>query len=149
MHHRNGVGDGTHGGEVMGDEEIADAFDFLQVEQQFQNAVGNQRVERAGDLITDDQFRFCRKRAGNADPLFLTAGEFRRIAVAELLSHFDLFQQLVDTFVFFRAFQPEIQLERPADDIGDGLARVHRGVGHLIDHLQFAQVFAAALRQRR
>ena len=39
----------------------------------------------------------------------------------------------------------EIEPERPADDLADRLARVQRDVGHLVDHLDAAQLVAAAL----
>ena len=48
---------------------------------------------------------------------------------------------------FLRAAHVEVELQRAADDRADGLTRVHRHVGHLIDHLQLAQVLAGAARQ--
>jgi len=57
----------------VSDEQIGHILDLLQVEQQLQDAVGHQRVKRAGHLVTDDHPGLGRQRAGDADTLFLTA----------------------------------------------------------------------------
>ncbi len=93
-----------------------------------------------GHLVADDQLRLGGERAGDADALLLAAGKLGRIAVDETLAHLDLVEQFGDARVALAAAHAEIEFERPADDGADGLARVHRHVGHLVDHLQLAQI---------
>ena len=53
------------------------------------------RVERAERLVEEEHLRLGRERAREAHALALTAGELRRIAVAEALELHEV-QQLVD-----------------------------------------------------
>ncbi len=41
--------------------------------------------------------------------------------------------------------EAEIELQRPTDDVAHGVARVHRGVRHLIDHLDALQGLLVAI----
>lgn len=131
----------------MGDEEIGDLLDLLEIEQELQNAVGHQRVERRGHLVADDELGLGGQRAGDADPLLLAAREFGRIAVDEAGTHLDFLEQLLDAPVALGALQTEIEGQRSADDRTDGMARIHRDIGHLVDHLQLAQIVLAAIGQ--
>ena len=103
-------------------------------------------------LVTSSQMMSLRlggERTGNADALLLAAGQFGWVAVREALSHFDLIEKLRQATFLFRTSHTEIELERPTDDVTHCLARVHGDIGHLIDHLQLAQIIARALGQRR
>jgi hypothetical protein len=58
----------------MGNEQIGDVELALQPQQQLQDALLDDLVERGGDFVADDQVRFRGKRAGDADALFLSTG---------------------------------------------------------------------------
>ena len=150
QHHDNLVGNGFDGGEIVGDEHVGDVDVVLQTLQQFEDFLGHQLVERRGDLVADDQVGFRRKRPGDADALLLAARELAREAV-DVVCRFKLdhLQEAFDAVFLLAAGKPKVEAERPADDLADTLARVQRRVGHLIDHLHTAKLFAVALLQRR
>ena len=84
VHHDDRVRDRLHGREVVGDEEVGDVGLVLDAQQQLQDAVGDQRVERRGDLVADDQVGLGGERARDADALLLAARELGRVALREL-----------------------------------------------------------------
>ncbi len=94
----------------MGDEQIGDVFLRLQLQQQPQDAVGDQRIERAGNFVADDQLGPGGKRPGDADALLLAARQLRRIAVDETLAELDLVEQLDDALVALAAADAEIEV---------------------------------------
>ena len=94
------------------------------------------------------KLRLCGQRPRDADALLLTARKLGRIAVDVARAHFDLVQQFLQALAFGLARQAKVELQRPPDDRPHGLARVHRGIGHLIDHLQLAQIVLAPVLQR-
>jgi hypothetical protein len=122
---------------------------FCSRKQQLEDALLDDLVEGGRDLVADDELGIGGERAGDADALLLAAGQFARQPVDEAVVELDQVEQLADAAVLRIALQPEIELERPADDVAHRVARVHGGVGHLVDHLDAAQRVAVALLQRR
>ena len=108
-----------------------------------------QRVQRRCHLIADDQLWLRRQCARNTHPLLLPARQLRRIPIDISLAHLNLIEQFLHADALGLARQPKVKLQRPPDDRTHGLARVHRHIGHLIDHLQFAQIVLGPVRQRR
>ena len=74
-------GDVPHDREIVRDEEVGQAALALQRFQQIDDLALDRHVERRHRLVADDEFRFDRKRARNADALALAAGKLVRIAV--------------------------------------------------------------------
>ncbi len=67
----------------------------LQVAQQVQHLRLDRDVQRRDGLVGDQQLRFQRQRAGDADPLALAAGELVRVAVVVLGVQPDRLHQLL------------------------------------------------------
>ena len=65
----------------MRNEEVSQPKLVLQILQQVHHLCLYRDIERRDRLVTDDHLRLQRQRAGDADPLALTAGELVRIAV--------------------------------------------------------------------
>ena len=84
------------------------------------------------------------ERAGDADPLPLSAGELVREAVVVLGVEPDDLEQLLDAALALRVGARAVDLERLGDDEADALARVERGVRVLEDHLTWRRKRAAA-----
>ena len=146
LHHHHLVGDGAHRRQVMGDQHVGQFHFFLQASQKFQDAFGHQLVERRGHLVADDEFRFRRQRAGDSDPLFLATGELRGQAVDIFLRvHLDQLEKLFHSAAFFGALEPQIEFDGPANDLADPLARIQRGIGHLVNHLDLTELVDTAL----
>ena len=128
----------------MGDEKVGHPLTRLKVQQKPEDAIGDQRVKRAGHLVADDQLWFRRQCPRDADALFLAARKLGRVAVGVAAAHLDFIQQLLHAAVTFGAAQAKVELQRAPDEGGNRLARVHGDIGHLVDHLQFAQVVLGA-----
>ena len=88
------MGDAAHGAEIVGDEHIGEAELLLQPAQKLQHFLGDQRIERGGRLVADDEIGLGGERAGDADALLLAAGELARPALGEVGGQADLRQQL-------------------------------------------------------
>ena len=91
------------------------------------------------------------ERAGDADALPLAAGELVRVAVREVRVETDDLQELLHPLGLRLALREVMDLERLADDVADGHARVQRRVRVLEDHLHpaahLAHLLAAELRE--
>jgi len=72
-HDRHLVGDTPDRAEVVGDEQIGKAVLFLQAAQQFEDILGDERIERRRDLVANDSIRLCCQSASDADALLLTS----------------------------------------------------------------------------
>jgi len=87
LHHPAPVEDGDahrdvpDHGEVVGDEEVAEAQLVLEAPQQAEHLGLHREVERADRLVADDQARPHDERPGDRDPLALSAGELVRVPV--------------------------------------------------------------------
>ena len=63
----------AHNGQIMGDEKIGEVSLCLQINQQIQNLGLDGYIQRGDGLVADDKAWIRGQRAGNAQPLPLTA----------------------------------------------------------------------------
>ena len=78
VHHGDLVGDGSGGGEVVGDEEQGDAELGPQVAEQVEDLGGERDVERGDRLVAGEQGRGDGDRPGDRRALALAAGQLAR-----------------------------------------------------------------------
>ena len=99
--------------------EIGDAGLALQLEQQVQDPLGDQRVERRGHLVADDEVGLGGERPGDADALLLAAGELARQAARRTLAARPTWvSSSLDARRWRLPFSAAgIECERPADDL--------------------------------
>ncbi len=71
--HHQAVGDFAGAGEVVGDDDAADAEFVAKLEDEFVDAVGSDGIESGGGLIVEHQAWFSDNGAGETDALFLAA----------------------------------------------------------------------------
>ena len=81
LHHEDPLGDCPHHGEIVGDEQVANAKFLVELGQQSQYLGTNGNVERRYWLIENDDRRTQDEGPCNGDSLALPAGELMRIAV--------------------------------------------------------------------
>ncbi len=70
---------------LVGDQDDGQAQPAVDVAQQREDRLGALRVQRRGGFVAEQYLRLVHQRAGDADALFLPAGELRRIGVAFFL----------------------------------------------------------------
>jgi len=100
LHHHDFVGNRSHRRQIVGDEHVGEAQLLLQSVKQTKDALGDELIERAGDLVANDELGFGGKRARDPDPLFLAAREFRRKAIVELCRiQFDQIQEFINALL--------------------------------------------------
>src|SRR5713226_1461506 len=139
IHHQHALADVLHHGEIVGDEKVSQPALLLEVLQQIDDLRLHRDIERADRLVTDDQLRFHRQRAGDADPLALAAAEFVRIPSRLRGVQAHGLQQHRDLFPAGRRVGGEfVDVDGFADDLFDRHARVQRSVRVLEDHLKLA-----------
>ena len=130
----------------MGDEHVGEVELVLEPVQQFQDALGDQLVERGGHLVANDELRVRGERARDPDALLLPARELGRQAVdIEVRLKLDLLQQLLHPPAQFGAPEPPVEPDRAPDNVPDAELRVQRGIRHLVDHLDLAELVLAAV----
>src|SRR5690606_31705554 len=95
-------------------------------------------VERGHRLVRDDERRLERERARDADPLALPSGELVRIPRQHLGPQADELEQLLDAPAPVGRRTDAMEVERLAQCLEDGSARVQRTVGVLKDDLHLA-----------
>jgi hypothetical protein len=147
VHDRDPVRHVAHDRQVVGDEDVGEPELVLEVVEQVDDLSLDRDVERRDRLVEQHQARVHGQRARDADTLALAAGELVREAVNVLGVQAHAVEQLAgapaEVIPFLAA-----QLERPADDLADALARVQRRLGVLEDHLHLpanrAQTLPAA-----
>ena len=150
QHHHDLVGDRLHGRQVVGNEHVGEVQFLLQPVEELQDFLRHQLVQCRGRLVADDQFRLRRQGAGDANALLLTAREFVRVAIDELIGiEFDHLQQLAHPLGLLTTFRAEIELDGPAENVANALARIERGIRQLVDHLHAPQLALVALLERR
>ena len=151
VHDRDAVTDVAHDGEVVGDEEVRQLELVLQVFEEVDDLRLDGHVQRGDRLVGDDELRLHREGARHADALALASGELVRVTVREVRVEADDLQQLLHTLGLGLALREVMDLDRLADDVADGHARVQRCVGVLEDHLHTAahlpHLFAGERRQ--
>ena len=147
QHHRRAMRDAPHRAEIVGDEHIGEAELVLQPPQQLQHFLGDERIERRGRLVADDEVRLGGERARDADALLLAAGQLPRTPLGEIrAAGRPGVKQFGDAAPSLAAAgAAEEESDRPADDFAQRLARIERHIGHLMHHLQPAQHVARTL----
>lgn len=81
VHHSDAAGDVSYHRQVVRNEQIAEFSLRLQPFQQIDDLALIGKVQCGDHLITYDELRIQGEGPGNAHPLLLTSGQFRRIAV--------------------------------------------------------------------
>ncbi len=136
-------------GKIVRDEKIRQAELLLQIFEQIDDLRLNGDVERRDRLVANDEFRINGERACDADALALAAGKLVRITVGVIRLQPDQTQQFLNAIVYAFAAGEVMYLERLADDVADGHARVERRKRILKDDLhlsaQMAQLRARAI----
>ncbi|MNW52081.1 hypothetical protein D3C74_295880 [compost metagenome] len=123
----------------MRDKQIRQSQAILKIFKQVDDLRLDGYVERRDRFIADDELRIYRKRAGNPDPLTLTPGELVRITRCMVRVQTNHIEQLFDAFFAFRVRTGHpVDIQRFADDICNGKARVQRCIWILEDHLHIA-----------
>ena len=73
LHDRYLMGDKTHDREIMRNEDVGEAFAFLQISNEFQDLAAYRLVKRGDWLIEHDQRGARSQRAGDGDTLAFPA----------------------------------------------------------------------------
>ena len=139
LHDHQLVGPVAGHGEVVRDEQHADAAVLPQLVDEVQDRLLHRHVQRTGGLVGDDEVRFGGQRGGDEGPLPHTAGELVRILVITQLGIIDThgIQELDDgcpTFLFAGvAERLAVNAQHLANRFADGLHGVQRGAGVLRD----------------
>ena len=94
IHHRDAVTDMRHGGEIVADEQVADAKRRLQMLQLVHDLRADRHVERRDRLVQHDQPRVGHQRTGDGDALALAAAEFVREELCHVGLQADQLQHL-------------------------------------------------------
>jgi hypothetical protein len=129
---------GNHG-EIMGNQEIADARCAVKVEQQLDQPCLNGDVERRKGFVQNEQFGLRRERAGDADALALAGAQFMGMAVKQLPGKRDAVEKPYEAGLpCGRAFAGKPVVQRFLQDVPDGPARIEARSGVLEYGLQAA-----------
>ena len=134
IHHHHAMADVLDHREVVRDEQVAQAARPLNVLEEIHNLRLHGNVERADRFIADEQARFDREGARDADALALSATEFMGIPLRVRRAEPDGFEQFFNTLPARTLVSGElVDVERFAHDVLDGQARIQRGDGVLED----------------
>src|SRR5438046_429353 len=135
VHDRDAVADVAHHGEVVRDEQVRELEAVLQLFEQVDDLRLNGDIQSGDRLVGDDEVGLHRQGARDADALTLATVELVRVAVREVRIETDDLQKLLHALGLRAALREVMHLERLADDVADGHARVERRVRILEDHL--------------
>ena len=72
------------------------------------------------------------------------SSEGRRL-IYSLRVHLDQLEKLFYPAAFFSAPEPQIEFDGTSDDFANPLARIQRGIGHLVNHLNLTELVDTAL----
>ena len=144
VHDGDAGGDVADDGEVVGDEEVADAGFALEVHEEVEDLALDGDVECGDWFVADDEFWVEGEGAGDADALALAAAEFEGEAVCGGGGEADLGEEGGDAEAAIGGGADFVDVERFADDVADGHARVEGFCGVLEDHLEVAGEGAGA-----
>ena len=121
--------------DIMRDEQIGQAHFILQFIKHVDHLRLNGNVQGRDRLVADDELRVQGEGTGDADALALAAGELVGIAGGMLAVEAHAVHQLQDPLLALGLVPVHLMdVQRFADDIGDGHAGVQRGIGILEDH---------------
>src|SRR6266567_7642067 len=145
IHDRDARGDVLDHREIVSDEHVGELEPPLQIGEQIDHLRLYGHIERGNRFVAHDQSRLRGKRARDADPLSLTAGELVCVAPSMLRREPDQRKQFRDTVTLTTDGQT-VERERLGEHLADGHARIERRVRVLEDDLQRASPRAQALR---
>ena len=136
IHHDHVVGDVSHHGKVVGDEEIGESVLLLQVDQEVQDRGLDREVERRDRLVEHEKAGVEHEGASDGDALALAAGEHVRVAVVVFGPQPDLAEHLARLrLAFGRRHLRTADDEGFLEDRADPVARVQGPVRVLEDDL--------------
>lgn len=120
VHHRHLVADAADHVHFMGDQHDGELQLAVDLGQQLQYRGGGLRVKGAGGFVAQQDLWFGRQGAGDADALFLAAGQLRRVLFC-VVRQADAGEQFCDAQVdvLARQFAGQGQWQRHV--VGDGL----------------------------
>src|SRR5215510_6884404 len=98
IHHGHRGTQVQEGGQVMRNEQIADAELLLEILQQIHNLGTDRDIERRHGLVEDNEAWIQRQGPCDGDTLPLAATEFVRKEIDRAWSKADEIQQLLDAF---------------------------------------------------
>ena len=147
FHHADLIRDLAHDAEVMGDEQKAHAFGFLEVREQIKDLRLNGHIQCCRRFIRDQDVGFVGQSHRDHHPLTLTTAQLVRIAFQPLfrVTNADLCQQVNDTNSRVIPHDALMQREGFTQLLLQSVQRVQRGHRLLEDK---ADVVAAHLLQQ-
>ena len=83
IHHDDAVADEADHVKVVRDKDISETEFLLQIDQQIEHLRLDRLIEGGNGFVENDQARRQSERAGDINPLLLSAGQFMRIAARE------------------------------------------------------------------
>ncbi len=132
--------------EIVADEEVGKAELVLQVAHQIEDLRLHGNIKRGGRLVADDELGFGRQRAGNRNPLPLSAGKFVRIFPAVVGVQADKIEQFANPGLDIAFALDQVEgADRFGDNGIDPKARVEAGIRILENHLNAAAQLLARL----
>ena len=138
IHHQHAMADVLHHRQIVRDKQIRQAALLLQIAKKIDDLRLHRNIQRAHRLVADDELRLHRQRAGDADALALAAAEFVRITPRVGRIQADGVQQFRNALPPRRfAVGQMVNVQRLADDVLDGHARIQRAERVLENHLEF------------
>ncbi|GAA3093509.1 hypothetical protein GCM10020001_006320 [Nonomuraea salmonea] len=137
-HDRDALGDLADDGQVVGDEDVAEAALALQPQQQLDDLGLHRHVERGDGLVADHQLGADGQGAGDADALGLPAGELRGVAQRVVGVEADAFHQLLGVRPPAALGGAALVEQRRVEYAFDGVAGIERGERVLEDDLDVA-----------
>ncbi len=135
LHHDHVVGDLPDDGQVVRDEQVADAQLGLEAREQLEHLGLDADVERGDGLVEDDQLGLERQRAGDRDALPLPARQLGGAAGQGAGGQGHVVEELGRAGPAPRTVPDAERAQRLRDDPLDGQARVEGRVGVLVDEL--------------
>ena len=138
LHDHHLVGDLADDGQIVGDEQVAQAAFGLQVVEQTQHLVLHQHVEGGDRLVAHDDVGVQRHGARDGDALALAAGQLVRVAAHGGLGQLDHVEQPAHTLLTALLVADLVDAQRLLDRAVDRVHRVERTVRVLEDRLHVA-----------
>ena len=112
--------------EVVRDKEVGQTKLLLDIIEEVDDLGLNREIKSGDGFVGDDQFRFHRQGAGNADALPLPAGEFMGITIKDIAAEADGRQQFKnEAFDCGRGCQA-VDDQRFGDNVADFAAGIER-----------------------
>lgn len=136
IHHGDPVADVPNHPEIVRDENVRQPHVAFQVVEQVDDLRLHRNIERRNRLVRHHETRIHHQRAGDADPLPLTAGKRMRITGLVFGFEPDLQQHFIDAALKLRPLRHPVNHQRFGDDSADRHARVQARKRVLENHLR-------------